>query len=102
MAFEPALARMRDLLRPGGTLVVGPAREATLADCAIWAAATLVVRITKVLRRASVPAGVPTAKPAMSYREVSDAARRLLPGVRYRRRLLRRYSLTWVKRHPSA
>lgn len=103
MEFEPALARMRDLLRPGGTLVVvGLAREATLADWAIWAAATPVVRITKVLRRASVPAGMPTLKPAMSYREVQDTARRLLPGVRYRRHVLRRYSLTWVKRHPSA
>jgi len=104
--FEPALARMRDLLRPGGTLVVvGLAREATLTDWGMWVAATPVVRITKVLRRASVPAGVPTLAPSMSYREVRESSRRLLPGVRYRRHVLRRYSLTWRKpyaRHPSA
>ncbi|GAB3579540.1 class I SAM-dependent methyltransferase [Amycolatopsis endophytica] len=98
MGFEPALRRMRDLLRPGGTLVVvGLAREATAADWAWWAAATPVVRITKVLRRASGPDGMPATNPAMSYGEVREAARRMLPGVRYRRHVLRRYSLTWRK-----
>ncbi|GHF30521.1 methyltransferase [Amycolatopsis deserti] len=98
MDFEPALARMRDLLRPGGTLiVVGLAREATAADWARWAAATPIVRIIKVLRRASVPEGMPSTAPAMSYGEVRAAAARLLPGVRYRWHVLRRYSLTWRK-----
>ncbi|MFI8852111.1 class I SAM-dependent methyltransferase [Streptomyces sp. NPDC053499] len=97
--FEAALTRMRELLRPGGTLVVvGLAREATWADWAARIAALPLVRITKVVRRArSGPEGMPTADPCMSYGQVRGAARRLLPGVRYRRHVLRRYSLVWRK-----
>lgn len=98
MDFEAALIRMRELLRPGGTLVVvGLAREASAADWAAWIAAAPIVRITKGLRRAHGPQGMPVAPPRMSYGQVRDTARRLLPGVRYRRHVLRRYSLTWRK-----
>ncbi|TMR03101.1 class I SAM-dependent methyltransferase [Actinomadura soli] len=98
MDFEAALTRMRGLLRPGGTLVVvGLAREASPAEWAAKIAAAPAVRITKVLRRASGPDGMPVAAPLMSYGQVRDAARRLLPGMRYRRHLLGRYSLTWDK-----
>ncbi|MFF9001971.1 class I SAM-dependent methyltransferase [Streptomyces achromogenes] len=98
MDFEAALMRMRELLRPDGTLVVvGPAREETLAEWAATIAAAPVVRITKVLRRAREPKGMPVAVPRMSYGQVRATARRLLPGVRYRRHVLRRYSLTWRK-----
>ncbi|MFD9889063.1 class I SAM-dependent methyltransferase [Amycolatopsis sp. NPDC059027] len=98
MDYEAALTRMRELLRPGGTLVVvGLAREASAADWAVTIAAAPVVRITKALRRAHGPDGMPAMSPRMSYAEVRATARRLLPNVRYRRHLLRRYSLTWVK-----
>ncbi|MBO8195895.1 class I SAM-dependent methyltransferase [Streptomyces oryzae] len=98
MDFEAALTRMRELLRPGGTLVVvGLAREATAADWAARIATLPLVRITKVLRRAHSPAGMPAADPHMSYGQVRSAARLLLPGVRYRWHVLRRYSLTWQK-----
>ncbi|MEV6118401.1 class I SAM-dependent methyltransferase [Streptomyces sp. NPDC052109] len=98
MDFEAALIRMCELLRPGGTLVVsGLAREASPAEWAAMIAAAPVVRITKVLLRARGPEGMPVAVPQMSYGQVRAAARRLLPGVRYRRHVLRRYSLTWQK-----
>lgn len=98
MDFEAALTRMRELLRPGGTLVVvGLAREASAADWAAMIAAAPAVRIIKVLRGAHGPEGMPTADPDMSYGQVRAVARRLLPGVRYRRHVLRRYSLTWEK-----
>ncbi|MGI5350510.1 class I SAM-dependent methyltransferase [Streptomyces sp. CA-250714] len=98
MDFEAALTRMCELLRPGGTLVVvGLAREATLGEWAAMIAAAPVVRMTKVLRRAHSPGGMPATDPQMSYGEVRATARRLLPGVRYRRHVLRRYSLTWGK-----
>jgi SAM-dependent methyltransferase len=98
MNFEAALTRMREMLRPGGTLVVvGLAREKTLVDWATMIAAAPFVRIIKVLRRAHGPAGMPIADPQMSYGQVRAAARRLLPGARYRRHVLRRYSLTWEK-----
>ncbi|MFE3505023.1 class I SAM-dependent methyltransferase [Kitasatospora sp. NPDC059146] len=98
MDFTAALTRMRELLRPGGVLVVvGLAREETAADRARWVAAAPLVRAVKALRRASGPEGMPTAAPAMSYREVRETAGRVLPGVRYRWHVLRRYSLTWHK-----
>ncbi|MGW7296956.1 MULTISPECIES: class I SAM-dependent methyltransferase [unclassified Streptomyces] len=98
MDFEAALARMRDLLRPGGTMVVvGLAREASPTEWAAFVAAAPVMRITKVLRRARDPHGMPVADPQMSYGQVRTAAQRLLPGVRYHRHVLRRYSLTWHK-----
>ncbi|QWF77692.1 class I SAM-dependent methyltransferase [Amycolatopsis sp. CA-230715] len=96
--FEAALVRMRELLRPGGTLVVvGLAREKSPLEWAVTIAAAPIVRITKVLRRAHGPDGMPAADPRMGYAEVRAAARRILPGVRYRRHVLRRYSLTWRK-----
>ncbi|MGW7064020.1 class I SAM-dependent methyltransferase [Streptomyces sp. NPDC054904] len=98
MDFEAALIRMRELLRPGGTLVVvGLAREANVAEWAAMIATAPFVRITKVLRRAREPEGMPVAVPQMSYGQVEAAARRLLPGMHYRRHVLRRYSLTWEK-----
>ncbi|MFC8720452.1 class I SAM-dependent methyltransferase [Kitasatospora sp. NPDC057198] len=98
MDFTAALTRMRELLRPGGTLVVvGIARDSTPAERAFLIAAAPLVRAVKVLRRASAPAGMPVADPRMGYGQVRAEARRLLPGVRYRRHVLRRYSLTWHK-----
>ncbi|MEK8170562.1 class I SAM-dependent methyltransferase [Streptomyces sp. M19] len=100
MDFGAALTRMRELLRPGGTLVVvGLAREEP-GEWAATIAAAPVVRITKVLRRAREPEGMPVAAPRMSYGQVRATARHLLPGVRYRRHVLRRYSLTWQKPGP--
>ncbi|MFD2473671.1 class I SAM-dependent methyltransferase [Amycolatopsis silviterrae] len=96
--FEAALRRMRDVLHPGGALVVvGLARDASLPDRLKTIAAAPIVRIVKTLRRAHGPEGMPAMQPSMSYREVRTTARRLLPGVRYRRHVLRRYSLTWRK-----
>ncbi|MFE9408107.1 class I SAM-dependent methyltransferase [Streptomyces sp. NPDC006704] len=102
MDFEAAPVRMRELLRPGGTLVVvGPARETNVTEWAALIAAAPIVRITKGLRRARGPRGMPVADPQMSYGQVRAAARLLLPGVRYRRRVLRRYALTWEKPWPA-
>jgi hypothetical protein len=41
--------------------------------------------------------GAPIMDPQMTWAEVRATARRLLPGVRYRRHLLFRYSLVWRK-----
>lgn len=96
--FEAALTRMRDMLHPGGALVVvGLARDASATDWAARIAAAPIVRLVKTVRRAHGPEGMPVMQPRMSYREVRTAAQRLLPGVRYRRHVLRRYSLTWQK-----
>ncbi|NGN66078.1 class I SAM-dependent methyltransferase [Streptomyces sp. A7024] len=98
MDFEAALLRMRELLRPGGRLVVvGLARDATVADWTVRVAGAPIVRIVKLVRRARGPVGMPVADARMSYGEVRAAAGRLLPGFRYRRHILRRYTLTWEK-----
>jgi 2-polyprenyl-3-methyl-5-hydroxy-6-metoxy-1,4-benzoquinol methylase len=41
--------------------------------------------------------GAPVQAADMTWAQVRTTARRLLPGVRYRRRLLWRYSLLWTK-----
>ncbi|MCK2244802.1 MULTISPECIES: class I SAM-dependent methyltransferase [unclassified Crossiella] len=96
--LAPALLRLRDLLRPGGTLVVvALARSETLGERTFAAAVTPIVWSLKRLRRAHSPEGMPGAEARLSYGQVRATAERLLPGVRYRRHILRRYSLAWTK-----
>lgn len=45
----------------------------------------------------AVPAGCGAAISDVTWAQARATARRLLPGVRYRRRLLWRYSLIWDK-----
>ncbi|MGP3969059.1 class I SAM-dependent methyltransferase [Streptomyces sp. 6N223] len=96
MDFAAALTRMRELLRPGGVLVVvGLARDATAGDRVFGALGVPGWLVNRLRRNHGGPAGMPVLDPEMSWREVRDEARRLLPGVRYRRHLLWRYSLVW-------
>jgi SAM-dependent methyltransferase len=98
MGVATGLERMRDLLRPGGRLaVVGLARSRYPHDLPIDLAASLgtrLHRLTKTYWEHSAPTVWP---PANTFRETRDIARRVLPGVRYRRLLLWRYSLTWTR-----
>jgi SAM-dependent methyltransferase len=100
---EAALRRMRHLLRPGGRLVVvGCARSELPAD-ALWeVAGALAHRWHVRLRRRplwehSAPQVWP---PQMTYRQMRRIARQVLPGARWRRRALWRYSLVWTKPPP--
>jgi 2-polyprenyl-3-methyl-5-hydroxy-6-metoxy-1,4-benzoquinol methylase len=92
------LERMKELLRPGGTLaLVGLARSRTVADFAVdlgGAVGTRVHKLTKTYWEHSAPKVWP---PPESYRDMRRIAERVLPGVRYRRHLLWRYSLVWTK-----
>ncbi|HEY2579118.1 MAG TPA: class I SAM-dependent methyltransferase [Streptosporangiaceae bacterium] len=95
MDFAGAVTAMRRLLRPGGRLViVGLARDASPADWLAGAAAVLPSRVLRVAHGES-SSGAPVAAPQMSWSQVRAAAMELLPGVRYRRHLLWRYSLVW-------
>jgi 2-polyprenyl-3-methyl-5-hydroxy-6-metoxy-1,4-benzoquinol methylase len=98
MDAAAALARMRDLLRPGGTLaVVGLARGSHPADLPRDAAAiavTLLHRATGTYWDHSAPTVWP---PPETYAGMRRIAAEVLPGVRYRRHLLWRYSLVWTK-----
>jgi SAM-dependent methyltransferase len=109
MDAETGLRRMAELLRPGGVLaVVGLARDSSPAGLGLSGLAVLGDQVHRVAggaagrrRGAAGPAEtyVPPVvwPPSQTYREVRRLAARLLPGVRYRRRLYWRYSLVWRK-----
>ncbi|MEU5883371.1 class I SAM-dependent methyltransferase [Spirillospora sp. NPDC047279] len=99
MDFGAALRAMAGTLRPGGSLVViSLAANAGVRDRAL-SAAGLPAHYYHRLRergRAGDP-GAPLVDPAMTWSEVRDEARRLLPGAVFQRHLLWRYSITWRK-----
>lgn len=92
-----SLAKARSLLRAGGdVLVVGLARNQTLAD---WAWAGLVTPwafLASALHRPTADIGVRTAEPRDSLDQVRAGAARLLPGAHIRRGLYYRYRLRWT------
>ena len=95
LPFEPALARLAALLRPGGVLaVIGLARDASITDLLVSAAAVPINRVLRA-RRGWWEPGAPLADPTMSYSEIRRVAPMTLPGTTVRRRLLFRYTLVW-------
>ena len=98
MDEERALQRMRHLLRPGGTLVViGLARSQMPADLPIELAAAVATRLHRVNKSHWETPAPKVWPPPHTYGEIRRLAQRTLPGVRYRRHLLWRYSLTWTR-----
>jgi SAM-dependent methyltransferase len=97
MDFGAALAKMARILRPGGRLaVVGLGRDGSPADWVIGAAGIPANLYYKRTRGEGNP-GAPIMEPAMTWSQVRATAARILPGARYRRHLLWRYSLQWTK-----
>jgi SAM-dependent methyltransferase len=97
MDAAAALARMSQLLAPGGALVVVGLARSRLTDLpldGVAVIANLGHRVAKGYWRQPSPIVWP---PPHSYREIGVLAGEMLPGVRYRRHLLWRYSLVWVK-----
>ncbi|TCC03000.1 class I SAM-dependent methyltransferase [Kribbella soli] len=101
LPLKATLEKTRELLRPGGRLVVvGISREAP-ADLP-WSIASMVlnpiVGIAKHPRRShTIPAHMtaPTAMAEESFEEIALAAEHTLPGARLRRSLFWRYTLCW-------
>jgi SAM-dependent methyltransferase len=96
---EPAaLSRMRELLRPGGTLAVVGLARSRLRDLPADAAGVVAHRALLVGGRKYQQVNAPTIwPPPQTYAQVRRIASDILPGVGYRRHLLWRYSLVWVK-----
>ncbi|MET7570956.1 class I SAM-dependent methyltransferase [Streptomyces sp. NPDC005492] len=97
--FEQAVRRLVSLLAPGGRLViVGLACNRTFLD---WVISGCGLPVSLFLARRNGgkrgPVGMPMEDTTMCWGEVSEEARRLLPGVRLRRRLLWRYVAIWDK-----
>jgi SAM-dependent methyltransferase len=99
LGTERALARSAQLLAPGGRLaVIGLADPGSVLDLLHLAAAIPAVKATGRLRGGShSPPKMPVADPDTTFREARDIAHRVLPGSRFRRRLLWRYTLFWEK-----
>lgn len=97
MDFAAALTAMARVLRPGGRLaVVGLAADKSVADLLAAAPGVPVNLFYRAIYHEG-ESGAPIMDPEMSWREVRVTAARLLPGMRYRRHLLWRYSLLWRK-----
>ncbi|WP_406316412.1 class I SAM-dependent methyltransferase [Streptosporangium sp. NBC_01639] len=98
MDAATALGRMRELLRPGGTLVVvGLARSRIPADLPWELAAAVGTRLHKLKRTYWEHSAPMVWPPPETYAGMRRIAEETLPGVRYRRHLLWRYSLAWTK-----
>jgi SAM-dependent methyltransferase len=97
MDESAALDRMRALLRPGGRLVViGLARSSWPRDGVVDVAG-MVANHAHKRSKAEVEDGSPKIwPPPHTYRQTRRLALRALPGARYRRHLLWRYSLVWT------
>lgn len=100
MDAEAALRRMADLVRPGGVVaVVGLARSSNLSDFAYDIAGAVATRFHKyVLRKRYWEHNAPKVwPPPLTYTQMRDLAARVLPGARFRRHLLWRYSVIWTR-----
>jgi SAM-dependent methyltransferase len=97
--FESAVDRPVRLLAPGGRLViVGLADNRTALDWLISGCGLPASLLNARLRGGKRgPAGMPVEDSTMYWGEVRQAAERLLPGCRFRRRLLWRYTVVWEK-----
>ena len=97
MDFAAALTAMARVLRPGGRLaVIGLAADKSMADF-LAGAVGFPADLFYGAIHGKGESGAPILFPEMSWREVRVAATQTLPGVRYRRHLLFRYSLLWRK-----
>lgn len=100
MDAEAGLKRMSHLVRPGGALVVvGLAQSRQLGDFALDLAGAVATRVHRhILRKRYWEHDAPKVwPPPLSYAEVRATATALLPGVIYRRQMLWRYSLVWIR-----
>lgn len=97
MDLSAALARARELLRPGGVLcVIGLARGRPLHDIHIELAAAVTHRF-HAWRNGVWQHPSPVQAPSETYAEMRRISDEALPGSHFRRRVLWRYSLIWAK-----
>jgi 2-polyprenyl-3-methyl-5-hydroxy-6-metoxy-1,4-benzoquinol methylase len=94
----PALRRSRNLLRPGGRLViVGLSANKSVGDYARSAVRLPAVRLMSRIHREARSVLVAVMPPSESLKEIKQSARRELPGVLLRGGLYYRYVLLWTK-----
>lgn len=93
-----ARTRLRDLVTPGGTLVIlGCARSVGLRDLPFEAAGVLTHRVLSVRRAVWDDRSPKVWPPPETYLTMCRLSTAILPGSRFRRPALWRYSVTWTK-----
>lgn len=98
MDTSVALTRMKDLLRPGGTLaVIGLARNHIPADLPAAIVSFPVLLGVRAVRRQWAHPSPIVWPPPLTFHETRRVAERTLPGATFRRHLLPRYSIVWTK-----
>lgn len=98
MDAEAGLTRMRELLRPGGTLaVVGFAQSTLPSELPMTVASMLAYSGVRLVRRKRWAHPSPIVwPPPETYAGMRRLTERVLPGARFRRHLLLRYSIVWT------
>lgn len=96
--LRPGLTRLAALVAPGGVLAVGGlARTRSGYDLAFDAVGAVQTRVERRRHGGIWEVRAPTTRPTSTYTQVLKLATMLLPGVRYRRHALFRYSLVWTR-----
>jgi SAM-dependent methyltransferase len=100
LPLAAGLERMKELAEPGGVVgVIGLARSRSVGDLARDGVGFVETRL-RSLRRPQTMVTAPIRDPELTYAEVRAAAEDVLPGVRFRRHNLFRYSLVWTRARP--
>ncbi|MEM9090640.1 MAG: class I SAM-dependent methyltransferase [Cyanobacteria bacterium P01_F01_bin.53] len=101
MDLEPALRKMKALLRPSGKLLIlGLYREVTIWDHIYSVISVPLNYVYSSWHRTSIlrpRKRAPTRPAQLSLRQIKAVARTVIPGFRLRRHLFWRYSLIWQK-----
>ncbi|OXS56588.1 SAM-dependent methyltransferase [Cohnella sp. CIP 111063] len=98
MELRAALSKMRQVLAPGGQLlVVGLAANKSIMDFVVSGLLVLPIRVMDRLHGGVQESGVRVAAPKDSLSEIRQAAREILPGAVIRRRFYYRYMISWQK-----
>ncbi|MBP2330191.1 SAM-dependent methyltransferase [Kibdelosporangium banguiense] len=97
MDAEAALTRLRTLLRPGGRLVIIGCARFEWRGLPFELAGVVAHRVYKRTRSHWEHPSPTVWPPPETYSGMRSLATRLLPGAKYRRHALWRYSLTWAK-----
>jgi 2-polyprenyl-3-methyl-5-hydroxy-6-metoxy-1,4-benzoquinol methylase len=102
LPLQTTLEKARELLRPGGRLVVVGLSGESRADLP-WSIASLILNpivgaVVHPRRASETPPQMtaPTAMATESFEEIALTAERILPGARLSRGLFWRYTLSWA------
>jgi hypothetical protein len=96
-----SLTRFAQLVRPGGTVVVVGLAANAWSDIPLAAVAVAARQVLGLIYgrwHHSAPECWP---PPLTYGEMKALSARVLPGARYRRHVLGRYSLVWRKQRSA-